>query len=70
MAGVIAVTTIALFLGGVAVGIVAMVALSVRREERHYTLARQAPDRLSRSARRLNGVGCRDLDPRLLPSAK
>jgi hypothetical protein len=66
MAGVIAVVSIAFFLGGVAVGVIAVVALAVRREDRRLTLAREAPDRLSRSTRRLNGVGRRDLDDEFL----
>jgi hypothetical protein len=43
-----------------------VVALAVRREDRRLTLAREAPDRLSRSTRRLNGVGRRDLDDEFL----
>ena len=66
MAGVVVVVIIALFLGGIAVGVVAAVAVSVRREDRRYSLAGDAPDRVSQSARRLNGLGRRDLDPELL----
>ena len=40
----------------------AVVALAVRREDRRYTLIGKSPDRMSRSAHRLNGVGRRDLD--------
>jgi hypothetical protein len=53
---------IALLLSGVASGVIAAVALAVRREDRRYSLTFDAPDRLSRTARRLNGVGLRDLD--------
>jgi hypothetical protein len=38
-----------------------VVAFAVRREDRSFTLVDEAPDRLSRSTRRLNGVGRRDL---------
>ncbi len=69
MAGVVVAVTIALFLAGVVIGVIAMVALAVRREDRGYTLAGDAPDRLSRSTRWLNGVGRRDLDEKLLRSA-
>jgi hypothetical protein len=62
MAGVVVAVTIALFLGGIVVGVIAVVALGVRREDRAYTLVQDAPNRMSRSARRLNGVGRRDLD--------
>jgi hypothetical protein len=62
MAGVVIAVAIALFLGGVVTGVTAVVALAVRREDRRLTLAREAPDRLSRSTRRLTGVGRRGLD--------
>lgn len=70
MAGVVVAVTIALFLGGVVVGVIAVVAFSVHREDRAYTLLGDAPSRMSKSARRLNGVGRRDLDAELLPSAR
>ena len=38
------------------------VSVAIRREDRRYTLVGEAPDRLSRSTRRLSGVGRRDLD--------
>lgn len=66
MAGVIAAVSIAFFLGGVVIGVIAVVALAVRREERRFSLVREAPDRLSRSTRRLNGVGRRGLDDEFL----
>jgi hypothetical protein len=66
MAGVVVVVIIALFLGGIAVGVIAVVAVSVRREDRRYSLGGDAPDRVSQSARWLNGVGRRDLDPEFL----
>ena len=57
MAGVVVAVTIALFFGGVVVGIIAVVAVAVRREDRAYTLVGDAPNRMSRSARRLTGLG-------------
>jgi len=42
----------------------------VRREDRAYTLLGDAPSRMSRSARRLNGLGRRDLDAEFLGSAR
>jgi hypothetical protein len=62
MAGFVVCTVIALFLGGVAVGVIAVVAVAVRREDRRYTLCGVAPGRLASSARWLNGVAFRDLD--------
>jgi len=64
MAGFV-VPIIALFVAGVVSGVIVAVALAVHREDRHYSLIGDAPDRLSKSARRLNGVGRRDLDPEL-----
>lgn len=68
MAGIVTVT-VALFLGGVVVGVIAVVALAVRREDRRYSLVREAPGRMSRSARRLNGVGRRGLNTEFFPVA-
>ena len=70
MAGFVAAVAVALFLV-VMLGLGA-VAFAVRREDRRFTLVGEAPDRLSKGARRLNGVGRRDLaslDPRLFRSA-
>ena len=50
-------------------GVIAVVAIAVRREDRRYTLAVEAPDRLSRNARRLTGVRRRDLDAEFLRPA-
>jgi len=68
MAGFVAAVAVALFLV-VIVGL-AVVAFVVRREDRRYTLVGEAPDRLSRGTRRLNGVGRRDLDPEFLRPAR
>jgi hypothetical protein len=69
MAGAVAVVAVAVFLGGIVIGIIAVVAVAVRREDRRYTLAGEAPDRLSRNARRLTGVGQRNLDAEFLRPA-
>lgn len=61
MAGFVVVVAAALFLA-VLMGL-GVVAFAVRREDRRFTLVGDAPDIFSRSARRLNGVGRRDLDP-------
>jgi hypothetical protein len=61
MAGVV-VVAVAVFIAGLVMGVVVVVAIAVRREDRHYTLAVDSPDRLSRTTRRLTGVGRRDLD--------
>ena len=70
MSSVVVAVTVALFLGGVVTGVIAAVALAIRREDRRYTLVREAPDRISRSARRLTGVGRRGLDAEFFPIAR
>ena len=69
MAGVV-VVAVAVFLGGMVLGVIAVIAISVRREDRHYTLAGAAPDRLSRNTRRLTGLARRDLDADFLRPGK
>jgi hypothetical protein len=69
MAGVVIVSAVSVFLGGVVMGVIAVIAIAVRREDRRYTLAVEAPDRLSRSTRVLIGVRRRDLDPEYLRPA-
>ena len=64
VAGFVAVVAVALF-AVVMVGL-GVVAVVVRHEDRGLTLVGEAPGRLSRGTRRLNGVGRRDLDPGLL----
>jgi hypothetical protein len=68
MAGVV-VVAITVFIAGLVVGVIAVIAVAVRREDRRYTLAVDAPDRLSRATRRLTGVGRRDLDAEFLRPA-
>jgi hypothetical protein len=68
MAGVV-VVAVSVFIAGLVVGVIAVIAIAVRREDRRYTLAVDAPDRLSRTTRRLTGVGRRDLDAEFLRPA-
>jgi len=65
MASVV-VVAIAVFIAGLVMGVVAVVAVAVRREDRRYTLAGDAPDLMSKTTRRLTGVGRRDLDAEFL----
>jgi hypothetical protein len=65
MAGVV-IVAVAVFIAGVVMGVIVVVAIAVRREDRRYTLAVDAPDRLSRTTRRLTGLGRRDLDAEFL----
>jgi hypothetical protein len=48
---------LAVFLGGVAIGVVAMVAVAVRREDRLYSLSGAAPGPGPGGARWLTGFG-------------
>ena len=48
---------LAVFLGGVTLGVVAMVAVAVRREDRLYSLSGAAPGAAARGARFLTGFG-------------
>ena len=66
MAGVVIASAVSVFLGGLVMGVIAVIAIAVRREDRRYTLAVEAPDRLSRNTRRLTGVRRRDLDAEFL----
>ena len=65
MASVV-VVAVAVFIAGLVMGVVAVVAIAVHREERRYTLAGDAPDLMSKTTRRLTGVGRRDLDAEFL----
>jgi hypothetical protein len=47
----------AIFMGGVAIGLLATVAVAVRSEDRRYSLSGAAPGMLARGARRLTGFG-------------
>ena len=60
----VVVMAIGLSLGtGLVIGIIAVVALAVRREDRQYSLTRPAPGVAARGVRRLTGVGLRDVTP-------
>ena len=48
---------LAVFLGGVVLGVVAMVAVAVRKEDRQYSLSGAAPGAAARGARWLTGFG-------------
>jgi hypothetical protein len=48
---------------GMMVGIVAMIAMAVHREDRRYTLTGYPPDVSARGVRRLTHVGLRNIIP-------
>lgn len=51
------------FCTGFMAGIIVMVAKAIRREDRLRSLLRQPPDAGTRGARRINGVGLRNITP-------
>jgi hypothetical protein len=57
----LAIVMLAVFLGGVMLGIVGMVSVAVRREERRFSLFGEAPGAAARGARRLTGLGGRGI---------
>jgi len=59
----VAIGTALVFGAGVIAGVIAMVAMAIRREDRLRSLTRQPPGAAARGARRLNGVGLRDTTP-------
>jgi hypothetical protein len=48
---------LSVFLGGVTLGIIAMVAIAIRREDRRYSLSGAAPGAAARGARFLTRFG-------------
>jgi hypothetical protein len=59
MIGAYALTAVSLLVGAAVIGIVIVVSLGIRREERDLSLTSDRKDRVSRSARRLTGVSSR-----------
>jgi hypothetical protein len=59
MAVLIAVTASGLFAAGVVAGIIGVVCVAIRREDKNLTLTSQATDHVTRAGRWLNGVGVR-----------
>lgn len=69
MADAIIAIAVAIFVAGVAVGVIVLVSIGILREERDFlrtgriSLTRQAPGRVSHGARSLNGVYVRQRVP-------
>lgn len=56
---VVAIVILVVFLGGGVIGLIAMVAVAVRREERLFSLSGDAPDAVTKGTRRLTAAGSR-----------
>ena len=67
MAALIALAAIGVFAAGIFVGVIAVVSVAIRREERNLTLISGATDAVSWAGRSLNGVCVRA--PRRTPAA-
>jgi hypothetical protein len=52
------------FTAGVILGFLVTISMASRREDKLGTLTRQPPDAAARGARRMYGVGLRDITPR------
>lgn len=59
MAALIALAAVGLFAAGATAGIIGVVCLASRREDKNLTLTSQATDHVTRAGRWLNGVGVR-----------
>ncbi len=60
----VAIATALVFGTGIIAGVIVMIAMAVRREDRRSTLTGPPPDAAARGVRRLTGVGLRDITPR------
>jgi protein-S-isoprenylcysteine O-methyltransferase Ste14 len=56
MAALIALAAVSLFAAGVIAGIIGVVSVAIRREERNLTLTSEATDHVTRAGRWLNGL--------------
>jgi hypothetical protein len=59
MDAVIALAGIGVFVAGIVAGVIAVVTVAIRREERNLTLTSGPTDTMTRTGRWLNGVGVR-----------
>lgn len=56
-----AIFVLTVFLAGVVLGVVGMVSVAIRKEDRRLSLAGAAPSAAARGARKLNGFGGRGI---------
>jgi hypothetical protein len=58
---VLAIAFLAVLLAGVAIGVIIVVGVASNREDRRGTLTSEAPDAITRGARKLTGAGTRTI---------
>lgn len=51
------------FVTGILIGVMTMIAMAVRKEDRLGTLTSTPPSAMARGVRRMAGVGLRDISP-------
>jgi hypothetical protein len=68
MAGTYLTAGLALVIAGVVIGVLSVICLGIRREERRGSLTKQADNRMDRGVRRLNGAGSRGYYLRVVPN--
>jgi hypothetical protein len=56
---IIVVIALMIFVTGAVAGVIALVSLGIRREERDFTLTRRAPGQLTQGTRRVTGLWVR-----------
>ncbi len=59
MTALIAFAAVGLFAAGACTGIIGVVSVAIRREDKHLTLTREATGHVTRAGRRLTGVHVR-----------
>lgn len=59
MDAALAIFVLSAFIGGIVIGVVVVVSVASRREDRRLSLTGEAPDAMCRGARRLTGVWTR-----------
>ena len=68
MAGIYLTAAAALVIAGIVTGVLIVICLGIRREERRGSLTRQSDSRMDRGVRRLNGAGSRGYYLRVVPN--
>ena len=68
MAGTYLTAGAALVIAGIVTGVLIVICLGIRREERRGSLTKQSDSRMDRGVRRLNGAGSRGYYLRVVPN--